>query len=246
MRYFIAVIALFLSIISAIAQEDGTSMVKKGASAYKSGDFEAAAEAYIDALEQKGPNASLLYNLGNARYQAGRYGQAILDYERALILDPRASDIRTNLEVARKATTAFEEKSELAVWEKPLHWLSLNEWLLACGISVGLLAVVSLLRAFLSGRRGQVYFRWATVISLLVLAIGVSALILRKGELDRAIVLRPGTEVRLSPFATADVVATLKEGHGVQIEKEHGGFYLFSKGWVSKEDVQKVCVDSLN
>lgn len=244
MRYFIAILAFVFSILPAIAQEDGASLVEKGTSAYENGDFEAAAKIYTEALEQKGPNASLLYNLGNAHYQAGNYGQAILDYERALLLDPRASDIRTNLDMARKATTAFEEKGEFAIWEKPLHWLSLNEWLLACGIAVGILAVASLVRAFLSGRKGQVSLRWMTVVSLLVFAVGVSALILRKGELDRAIVLRSGTEVRLSPFPTADVVATLKEGHGVQIQKEHEGFYLFSKGWVSKEDVQKVCEDS--
>lgn len=244
MRYLIAIFSFVLSILSTFAQEEASNLVEKGAIAYERGDFEGAAKAFNEALEQNGPNASLLYNLGNAHYQSGNYGQAILDYERALFLDPRASDIRTNLEMARNATTAFEEKSEPAIWEKPLHWLSLNEWFLACGIAVGLLAAVSLMRAFLLGRKGQVSLRWVTVVSLFVLAIGVSALILRQGELDRAIVLRPGTEVRLSPFSTADVVATLKEGQGVQIQEEHEGFYLLSKGWVSKEDLQKVCADS--
>lgn len=240
--YSILIACLFVAPL--YAQDDVSSLLAKGNSAYESEHYQEASDAYTKVLEQEGPDASLLYNLGNAHYRLEQYGQAILDYERALALDPRASDVRTNLELARKATTAFEEKKDRAFWEKPLHWLSFNEWLLASAIALCALAAVSLTRAYVSGRRWRSGLRWATAVSVAVFFFGVSAVVARYSELDRAVVVRSGAEVRLSPFDTADVVATLKEGHTVQIGKEHEGFYHVSNGWVSKDDVKRVFEES--
>jgi len=43
----------------------------------------------------------VLYNLANAYFKLGRLGPAILNYERALRLDPSDQDARDNLELAR-------------------------------------------------------------------------------------------------------------------------------------------------
>ena len=47
-------------------------------------------------------DADLEHNLGNALLRAGKPGEAVLHYERALRLDPRARDTRHNLELAEK------------------------------------------------------------------------------------------------------------------------------------------------
>ena len=51
--------------------------------AYADGRYEEAAAGY-EALLAEGPNATLYYNLGNARFKQGELAQAILNYERAL------------------------------------------------------------------------------------------------------------------------------------------------------------------
>ena len=46
----------------------------------------------------------IYYNLGNSYYKADDIARAILNYERALLLEPGNADIRANLEIARSKT----------------------------------------------------------------------------------------------------------------------------------------------
>lgn len=71
--------------------------LRRGAAAYRGGDFESAVQAYAD-----GTGASHRYNLGNALAMGGRYEEAILAYEEALALDPGLEDARANLEAVRE------------------------------------------------------------------------------------------------------------------------------------------------
>ena len=63
----------------------------RGAEAYRSGDFERAAQAW-DGL----PGADAQYNLGNALAKAGRYRDAIAAYDRALAREPGMADAVAN------------------------------------------------------------------------------------------------------------------------------------------------------
>ena len=84
------------------------------------GDFEAANQAFdqgkfaeakagYEKLAETGEwSAHLFYNLGNADYRLGATGRAMLDYERALALDPAHAEARANLAVLRKQTAEDE------------------------------------------------------------------------------------------------------------------------------------------
>src|SRR4030081_3271382 len=52
---------------------------------------------------QAGYSAPALYNLANAYARAGKPGLAVLNYERARLLEPNDSDIDANLRHVRKA-----------------------------------------------------------------------------------------------------------------------------------------------
>ena len=56
--------------------------------AYVNGDYHAAAEIYEGILAQGLSSVKLYYNLANAYFKVGRYGKAILYYNRALRLAP--------------------------------------------------------------------------------------------------------------------------------------------------------------
>ena len=55
-------------------------------------------------LENKGESADIYYNLGNSYYKMNNIAKAVLNYERALLLNPGNNDIRFNLELARSKT----------------------------------------------------------------------------------------------------------------------------------------------
>ena len=67
----------------------------EGDSAYMKNDFASAIQVY-EALLTKGEAADLYYNLGNSYYKSGDIAKAILNYERALLLQPGNGDIRAN------------------------------------------------------------------------------------------------------------------------------------------------------
>lgn len=66
-------------------------------SAYAADNFQEAADIYLEIIRDEGNSPILQYNLGNCYYRLGELGKSILAYERALRLDPRFEDARTNL-----------------------------------------------------------------------------------------------------------------------------------------------------
>ncbi|HOW87550.1 MAG TPA: tetratricopeptide repeat protein [Candidatus Omnitrophota bacterium] len=68
---------------------------------YRTGDYAKASELYESLIAQEPRRAVFYYNLGNAYVRLGALSKAILNYEKALLLDPRNADIRANLNYAR-------------------------------------------------------------------------------------------------------------------------------------------------
>ena len=54
----------------------------------------------------------MFYDLGNAYYRLGNFGKAILNYERALALEPRHPEAQANLRLASDEARALELRSE--------------------------------------------------------------------------------------------------------------------------------------
>lgn len=70
-------------------------------SAYNRKEYSQALSLYRQAVDNQGVSSNLYYNMGNTQYRLGSLSQAILNYERALRLDPSNSDARTNLEFVK-------------------------------------------------------------------------------------------------------------------------------------------------
>jgi len=64
--------------------------------------FSEALKSYEAVLDQEINNASVLFNAGNAAYRLGQYPKAIVYYRRALLVEPQATDIQQNLQLARR------------------------------------------------------------------------------------------------------------------------------------------------
>ena len=93
MKHLIIVISLVISLAASAA-----NTVELADSAYSAEDYTKAAELYNQVLKSGQSSAELYYNLGNAEFRLGHLGNAILNYERALRLNPGFTDARTNLD----------------------------------------------------------------------------------------------------------------------------------------------------
>lgn len=81
-----------------VVPADVQKMVAEADTAYAKGDYEKTISLYTGIIEQTGPSASLLYNLGNAYQKSGNEGEARLCMERAKRYDPSNKDIDQNID----------------------------------------------------------------------------------------------------------------------------------------------------
>ncbi|BBO69912.1 hypothetical protein DSCA_38420 [Desulfosarcina alkanivorans] len=81
---------------------------------YKTGNFEAAADHYRQALEtdDAGLKQKALYNLGNTEFRRGNAREAIGHYEAALSLDPEDSRTKENLEFVKKVLEQQKQQQQ--------------------------------------------------------------------------------------------------------------------------------------
>ena len=99
--YRYIVISVFFICSSALFAQDAFDAAN---AAYADGRYEEAATMYQSLLDEQ-PDATLYYNLGNARFKQGELAQAILNYERALRLKPNYKDAQYNLAFAQSRIT---------------------------------------------------------------------------------------------------------------------------------------------
>lgn len=212
---------------------------------FHAGDFSGAAAGYEQILTAEGPDAAVLYNLGNSYQSLKQYGRAILAYERARMLTPRDPDLLANLTMARKAATAFEDAGSYPRLDALAGTLSRNEWswlVAGSALALGWLSLLGGLVRIPPRTFAKRVVTTVAVVACLAIATGGAALVLRRGEKGRGIIVTDNTPIRLSPFKTAAVAGNAAAGHSVRLGKKSGKFQYAElaagnlQGWVALED----------
>src|SRR5438874_2883516 len=103
----LAATVLCLALAPAARAETDAVFAKANAD-FAAGNFPAAISGYESLVKDHQWNASLFYDLGNAYFRIGDPGHAILNYERALTLDPNQPETRANLQLVRDQARALE------------------------------------------------------------------------------------------------------------------------------------------
>ena len=75
---------------------------EQGNKFYEKENYEAAISSFESVVNSGKQSAELYFNLGNCYYKLHKVAPAIYNYEKALLLNPNDSEIKTNLEFARK------------------------------------------------------------------------------------------------------------------------------------------------
>src|SRR6266480_2103180 len=83
---------------------------------YAAGNFKSAIAGYEELVRSGQDTPNVFYNLGNAYFRQNSFGHAILNYERALALEPHHPEAQANLRVARDEGRALELISSR--WER--------------------------------------------------------------------------------------------------------------------------------
>lgn len=203
----------------------GKNITKSGGdSAYIKNDYKSAIQIY-EALLEKGEAAEVYYNLGNCYYKTNDIAKSILNYERALLLDPGNTDIRVNLEMARAKTvdkiTPIPDIFFVAWIKSLINCLSVDAWA-KCGILFFILFLVAVALFFFSkqaslkkgGFIGGIVFFILVVLSNIFASQQKGVLVNR----NAAIVLVPSVTVRSTPSESGTSLFILHEGSKVELK----------------------------
>lgn len=253
LRKVVTVVTLLLSLEASmnIQAKDLDSLWTAGVQAYTDGKFSDASAAWTSIEESGQKSAKLYYNLGNAWFKQGNYPKAILNYERALRLDPSYSDARYNLEFTSNfVQDKIEPVPEFilkSVARKVCYVMGSNAWaviflvLLAAALVMGLLF---LLGSSVGKRRAGFY---CGIVLLLLSAGALSFSIWQKSDsvkTDTAIVMSPVSSVKSSPSSgSSKDLFVIHEGTKVTILDEVGSWKNIAladgrQGWIPASDIE--------
>ena len=222
-------------------------------SAYVKGDYKAAIEIYESLAANNGESADVYYNLGNAYYKSENIAKAVLNYERALLLNPGDEDIRFNLELARSKTVdkvAPEYKFFLMEWlESIINLLSISAWSILAVVSFVVMLLTLLL--FLFGKSVSTK-KTGFIIALFSLFITIFANLSALHryhyltERSDAVIMEPSVTAKSTPSNSGTELFVIHEGRKVkisddsmrewtEIELEDG-----NKGWIPSSSLERI------
>ena len=220
-------------------------------SAYLKGRYEVAAQIYEKLLKQ-GDNAAVYYNLGNTYYRRHDIARAILNYERAALLDPGNSDIRFNLSLARSKTVdkmADTDQFFIVYWFYSLvNCHSTDVWGLWALVCFALLAAAILVALFVKKKLPRRVASYSCFLLLfLVVLFNVFAYVQRTQLFSKShAVVMENLQVKSTPDDSGNDLFQLHPGTKVEIiDNTLGRWKEVSlpdgkKGWLKQSDIELI------
>jgi len=247
--FIIFTISILASVNVINAQE---SELKEAETAYSAEQYDRAIEIYEAALRNYGDSYQIYYNLGNACYKRGKIADAILNYERALLIKPDDEDVRFNLELVKQQTVDKIEPIEDILPERIFrsiqNILSVDSWA-AVGIIGFILLVLCLTSYFFAKwmRLRKLGFYLGILLVVIVIFANIFGYNQKRDLQNRngAIVFAPTVTVKGSPDNSGTDLFVLHEGTKVFIRSTLGDWNEISLedgnvGWIKKSDIKGI------
>jgi tetratricopeptide (TPR) repeat protein len=211
---------------------------------YSEGHFQEASDGYRSLVDTGQRSANLFYNLGNAWFRLGNLGDAILNYERALALDPHHPEAAANLVLVRDEARALELKRNKL--ERYIAAGTSTQYSVAASVAFWF-ALFGAIHLFFLRRRS------AALISLIILStvVFVGAVFalysLESGSQGSAlaIVIGKKIEARLATADNASSVLALPPGSEIKVLSQRGDWLYAAlpndlRGWIPANGAQRV------
>jgi len=204
--------------------------------------YRTAADNYRAAIAESGDSWAAHFNLGNALFKLGYYGEAVLEYERAEAIDPLRPETALNLAVARQAAGLAPQRPQGWIETLGLR-LPLNAWLWATAVGGwGFLALL-ILPLLHGGHKLVTVTGTVTMFALACCAaLGVMGWHLHA---QWRIVTTADAALRSAPDQDASSLRTMKAGTGVKTMRSYEDWLFVTteqsdQGWIYAENATQV------
>ncbi len=216
----------------------------KANAAYAAGHFQEAIKAYESLVKGHHWSASLFYDLGNSYFRVGDFGHAILNYERALALQPAQPEAQANLRLVRDQSRALELAQS---WpDEHLAFLTADQYAILAAAAFWCAAFT--LSGLLFAKRRSVVWIFILVLLCAITAGSVFAIsAFESGRAGRevAIVTAQKVQARLATAENAGTVLVLPPGSEIKVLSTRGQWSYAAlpndlRGWIPANSAERV------
>lgn len=244
-------LTLLLTVTALLARAVDTALPSAAQDAYAKGEYAQALHLY-DSIAIGQVSAALYFNIGNCHMKLGDIPHAVLNYERAIRLEPGAEDIQANLDYARsKVVDRVNELPALtlgSLWDQWRGGKDVDQWarrsLWAC-IIAALLAAGWLVVRQRALRRVFLVAALAMSLATVIAAVLAATRVAEVNDRSQAIITAPKVDVRGEPRDGATIVFVLHEGTKVTVLNDQGGWHEVklsngSVGWAAPGSLEVI------
>jgi tetratricopeptide (TPR) repeat protein len=210
--------------------------------AYQRGKYEEAKVDYLQLAHTGQYSADLFYNLGNVWFKLGDPGRAILNYQRALLLNPGLVEAGSNLRTLLKIVGNDDQptfRDQIGAYADYFPVIaSIAFWVFA----------FSLFAAWRKRGRFTLFFRRLCIVAGLTF-LGAAALFVWIGsgskDANRALVVDSAVDLKYGPAVSARAVESMQLGEQLQLISERGDWTFCrassgNLGWILTQKTERV------
>lgn len=237
---------LWMAVVAGQGTLRAQSPFAEGNVLFQEGKFAEAESAYNRSLAQDGDSAATRLNLGRVREALGDSPGAILEWERALRLNPEYAVAREALETARATLGSKVDALPWSVRVRPSWVAGRERWVLAGGIWLALACFsVRVLAHILKRRPASNAPLLGAAFGLLLGLLGWTWSRYADAERMAALVIERAASLRAAPADPARLLDTLPGGSRVRILDASGGWNRVQApggetGWIPAKSIERI------
>ncbi|NSL89368.1 tetratricopeptide repeat protein [Chitinophaga sp. Mgbs1] len=254
MKAFFSAITMIVLLItgSAQAQQAGPQQRFDAAnSLYQQSKFTEAAAAYQQLIDEGYQQKPLYFNAGNAYYKAGKTGDAVYSYEKALQLAPGDEAVKHNLSLANQKVSGYVEELPLVFfqqwWQQLQQVHKANGWAVGTVVLFWLLVAGIMLNSFLPGWKNK-FLRWGNyalgTLCALYLIMAIDTYLVANNH-SQGVIMHSNIKVKTAPDDNSKDAFEIQEGMKVQVADATKDYCKISladgkTGWVSCNYIKRL------
>lgn len=220
---------------------------------YSQENYNKAAQLYETILKKYGVSSELYYNLGNCYYKNDNIALSILNYERALRLNPSDNDINANLAFARGKTydkvTPPSEMFFVTWWKQWTNFANIQTWMTIAFISfIIMLAtiVIYLFNNTIKYKKISIYCGFVLLFVTIITNLSAFSQYLVNRNHQYAIIKSDAVNIKSSPAESSTDLFVIHGGAKVEIlDNSMTNWYEIKleegkQGWIEKSCLEKI------
>ena len=248
-KLFLIPAILLLSTWSCFASGNYNAQWQKGTAFYAQKQYDSAAYYFEHIAAMKPQNSEVYYNLGNTYYRLNKIALSVLNYERALRINPDHKEAKENLILAQGRISnqihAAGDIFFITWWQSITRAGKATMWSILAFVAFTLIIVSMLMRRFMkNGSRIPVQlpgiFTFICICLLLLAFFAAKNSILHTGA-----VVMVGDAPLMNNEQKGKPLALIPEGTTVKIKAERGNWVEVvlpdsRSGWLQLSAIEKI------